>query len=39
MNVTEVDKQSFQDKMGPAYEKIAKLCGQEELDNLLKAIK
>ena len=39
MNVTEVDKQSFKDKMGPAYEKIAKLCGQEELDNLLKAIK
>ena len=39
MNVTEVDKQSFKDMMAPAYEKIAKLCGQEELDNLLKAIK
>lgn len=39
MNVTEVDKQSFKDKMGPAYAKIAELCGKEELDNLLKAIK
>lgn len=39
MNVTEVDKQSFKDKMGPAYKKVAELCGQEELDNLLKAIK
>ncbi len=39
MNVTEVDKQSFKDMMKPAYEKIAKLSGQEELDNLLKAIK
>lgn len=38
MNVTEVDKQSFIDKMGPAYEKVAAICGQEELDNLLKAI-
>lgn len=39
MNVTEVDKQSFKDKMGPAYAKIAALCGKAELDNLLKAIK
>ncbi len=38
MNVTEVDRQSFVDKMGPAYKKIASLCGQDELDNLLKAI-
>ena len=39
MSVNDVDKQSFIDKMGPAYEKIAELCGQEELDNLIKAIK
>ncbi len=39
MSVNEVDKESFISKMGPAYEKIAKLCGQEELDNLIKAIK
>lgn len=39
MKVYDVDKQSFKDKMGPAYEKIAKLCGKEELDNLIKAIK
>lgn len=39
MSVNEVDKDSFISKMGPAYEKIAKLCGQEELDNLIKAIK
>ncbi len=38
MNVTEVDKKSFVDMMGPAYEKMGDLSGQEELDNLLKAI-
>ena len=38
MNVTEVDKQSFIDKMGPAYERVAKLCGQENLDALIQAI-
>lgn len=37
MNVTTPDKQSFIDKMGPAYEEIASLCGQEELDALLAA--
>ena len=39
MNVTEVDKKSFVDMMTPAYEKIAKLCGEEELKNLRDAIK
>jgi tripartite ATP-independent transporter DctP family solute receptor len=39
MKVYDVDKQSFKDKMGPAYEKVAKLCGKEELDSLMKAIK
>lgn len=38
MNVTTPDKQSFVDKMGPAYEEIASLCGQDELDNLMAAV-
>mgnify|MGYP005757679135 FL=1 len=39
MNVTTPDKQSFIDKMAPAYEEIASLCGQDELDNLMAAAK
>lgn len=38
MTVTEVDKQSFIDKMQPAYDEMAKLAGQEEMDNLLAAV-
>ncbi len=38
MTVTEVDKQSFIDMMGPAYEKMAELCSQAEMDALLEAV-
>ncbi len=38
MHVTAPDKQSFIDKMAPAYEKIGKLAGKDEMDGLLKAV-
>lgn len=38
MNVTTPDRQSFIDKMEPAYKKIGELSGQEEMDKLLKAV-
>ena len=38
MNVTTPDRQSFIDKMAPAYKKIGELSGQEEMDKLLKAV-
>ncbi len=39
MNVTTPDKASFISKMAPAYEKIGKLAGQQEMDKLLQAVK
>lgn len=39
MNVTYPDRQSFIDKMGPAYEKVGELSGKEEMQELLVAIK
>ncbi|MDY6323418.1 MAG: TRAP transporter substrate-binding protein [Succinivibrio sp.] len=39
MKVNDVDRDSFVKKMAPAYEKIGKLAGQDEMDALLKAAK
>ena len=39
MNVTSPDKQSFVDKMAPAYTKIGELSGADEMEKLLKAVK
>lgn len=38
MTVIHPDLQSFVDAMGPVYEQIAQLSGQEELDNMLAAV-
>ena len=39
MHVTYPDRQSFIDKMAPAYEKVGELAGKEEMQELLIAIK
>ena len=39
MHVTYPDRQSFIDKMAPAYEKVGELAGKEEMQELLVAIK
>lgn len=38
MNVTNPDKASFVSKMAPAYDKIGKMSGKDEMDKLLAAV-
>ena len=39
MNVTYPDRQSFVQKMAPAYEKVAELAGKDAMQEVLKAVK
>lgn len=39
MNITTPDRQSFVEKMQPAYEKVSELSGKEAMDQLLNAVK